>query len=551
MAEDVVELRLTEEQRQFIRRASSDAFPGRAEPPACEAGEAAIARLYTAVGLSRPCFFYADNPVELMQIAFLLQSLASVPHGSKRRELRRSRISLPSADLGWRLVSKLQGRWQQALMKLMAQLDAATLEKLGDDSHRACTQVSYYYQPDVLTTCGSRLGFPTAPALASLYQEVIRDARGRVWECYSRTVAHEFVALAREHTDRPLWRQRPAIEMAIFGADALSVEEMLSDVGQLRSSRLSEQMRQQIMEQIMALRGGPIIGVVKDLEADARSSPLPGKLRRELTNQLQDDLFFEFMSLQDTRCYHERTDGTSALKPASHIAQTARHPTQQTLDACSNPIYLLNWGSWLLDELCIWKAAENMHGPGLYNHRLTDLLNDFLLLKSSGFAYIFGSRAVFVCPNPVRTHFGDREDLHHWDEPAVQFADGSNFHFWRGIFVSKERREQFKKLNVKLIEQERNIEIRRVLIERYGTSRYLEETGAVLISKDSCGVLYRKELAGDEPLVMVRVKNSTKEPDGTWKHYYLRVPPHIRSAKEAVAWTFDIQPQDYRPEKQT
>ena len=32
--------------------------------------------------------------------------------------------------------------------------------------------------------------------------------------------------------------------------------------------------------------------------------------------------------------------------------------------------------------------------------------------------------------------------------------------------------------------------------------------------------------------------NSTPEPDGTRRTYFLRVPPQMRTAREAVAWTF-------------
>jgi hypothetical protein len=46
---------------------------------------------------------------------------------------------------------------------------------------------------------------------------------------------------------------------------------------------------------------------------------------------------------------------------------------------------------------------------------------------------------------------------------------------------------------------------------------------------------------------MVEVRNSTPEPDGIHKHYWLRVPPHIGSAREAVAWTFGLSAGDYAP----
>jgi len=75
---------------------------------------------------------------------------------------------------------------------------------------------------------------------------------------------------------------------------------------------------------------------------------------------------------------------------------------------------------------------------------------------------------------------------------------------------------------------------------------------------------------------MVRVLNSTPEPDGImsrdeaiaifgdaakfaiaapkssrWKEYMIRVPPHVRKAHEAVAWTFNLGANEYHPALET
>ena len=85
------------------------------------------------------------------------------------------------------------------------------------------------------------------------------------------------------------------------------------------------------------------------------------------------------------------------------------------------------------------------------------------------------------------------------------------------------------------------------MIDRYEVSRYLNESGAQLIAEDECGKLYRKRMNGDEDIAMVEVKNSTAEPDGTFRTYYLRVPPTVQTPREAVAWTFHLEPDDYVP----
>ncbi len=99
---------------------------------------------------------------------------------------------------------------------------------------------------------------------------------------------------------------------------------------------------------------------------------------------------------------------------------------------------------------------------------------------------------------------------------------------------------------VELIRAEQNTEIRRIMIDRYGQSRYLLDSGAKLIHEDDWGQLYRAEMEDDEPLVMVKVVNSTPEPTGEYKDYFLRVPPDCRTALEAVAWTFAKAPDQYK-----
>jgi hypothetical protein len=54
----------------------------------------------------------------------------------------------------------------------------------------------------------------------------------------------------------------------------------------------------------------------------------------------------------------------------------------------------------------------------------------------------------------------------------------------------------------------------------------------------------------DEPLVVVKVENSTPEPDGSRKLYFLTVPPDMKTCKQAVAWTFNKDGKDYNPEQE-
>jgi hypothetical protein len=99
---------------------------------------------------------------------------------------------------------------------------------------------------------------------------------------------------------------------------------------------------------------------------------------------------------------------------------------------------------------------------------------------------------------------------------------------------------------------ETNAELRRVYFERLGYERVLREARAVQKSQDRYGTLYHiPTVAGAEPLALVAVDNATPEPDGSVKRYVLRVPPTVKTARAAVAWTFDVPVGDYAPGVQT
>ncbi|MFC4912632.1 DUF6745 domain-containing protein [Actinomadura gamaensis] len=160
-------------------------------------------------------------------------------------------------------------------------------------------------------------------------------------------------------------------------------------------------------------------------------------------------------------------------------------------------------------------------------------------------------RLVIVSERPSELHRDEPGRLHRGDGPALAFPDGLALHAWRGMPIPPGFVSSLGGLTAERIGLESNAELRRVMLEIFGYDRYLAETGAEPLHRDETGVLWRIDLAGDEPVVMVEVVNSTPEPDGAYRQYYLRVPPSTRTAREGVAWTFGVDAADYNPLKQT
>jgi len=96
-----------------------------------------------------------------------------------------------------------------------------------------------------------------------------------------------------------------------------------------------------------------------------------------------------------------------------------------------------------------------------------------------------------------------------------------------------------------------NVELRRVMLDRFGLNRFLAEAGATVRDEDHDAGGNRQlvcvELPGDEPLVCVVVRCPS-----TARRYLIRVPPATKTCREAVAWTAGFEnAADYKPVQET
>ncbi|MBO0884775.1 MAG: hypothetical protein J2P17_31480, partial [Mycobacterium sp.] len=167
-----------------------------------------------------------------------------------------------------------------------------------------------------------------------------------------------------------------------------------------------------------------------------------------------------------------------------------------------------------------------------------------------------------ICWVSERHHmlsFDDHGRLHCETGPAVAYPDGFAIHAVHGVRVPRYVIEQPHRIDVAGIDEEANAEIRRVMIDRYrhgeevsGAAAYIRDAGGERLDHDErYGTLWRRNVPDDEPIVLVELVNATREPDGNFKRYWLRVPPNMTTAREAVAWSFGFQAQDYAPGVET
>ena len=144
---------------------------------------------------------------------------------------------------------------------------------------------------------------------------------------------------------------------------------------------------------------------------------------------------------------------------------------------------------------------------------------------------------------PCRLKVDEQNRPHCADGPSHEWRDGWKLYHWHGVRLDAQIIEAPHTLTVAQIESEANAEIRRVMIDRYGAARYLKDSGAKAVHELAAdhpvkglrtARLLRKEVPGDETIIMVDLLNSTPEPDGTTKRYQLRVSPHEYGGKSAT-----------------
>jgi len=174
------------------------------------------------------------------------------------------------------------------------------------------------------------------------------------------------------------------------------------------------------------------------------------------------------------------------------------------------------------------------------------------LAKSAGWWIPYDVVAV-VADRPVEIHVDEEGRLHSHTRPAVLYRDGWSYCASHGMKIPEWLIYEPYKLNVQAIDNESNIEIRRVMFDIYGMENYLEDADAELLDKDDnpeVGELY-KVVQQDEDMLLLKVLNSTPENDGTRKVYVLRVPPEMKKAREARAWTFGFSSEEFNPVVET
>jgi hypothetical protein len=162
--------------------------------------------------------------------------------------------------------------------------------------------------------------------------------------------------------------------------------------------------------------------------------------------------------------------------------------------------------------------------------------------------YWLGKEVVLLVRRPKFLAMDAAGLLHNASGKCVEYRDGWGFYAWHEVPVSARIILEPETLTRDDFLQEPNLEIRRIIQERMG-ERFVAELGGRVLDAGTRGTLYEVRLPKDDPEGVARYVQVHDA--STRRTYFLRVPPTVETAAEAVAWTFSLTSEEYHPARES
>lgn len=232
---------------------------------------------------------------------------------------------------------------------------------------------------------------------------------------------------------------------------------------------------------------------------------------------------YKLAGLKEPTNFHFTKSPMDAIRLISEL-----DPKMSKNDILSSTIYGSLGASWL--SFYDFFARE----VGLEVCKKLEGLNE--LAENSGWLNAFEDTVVFQ-ERPIAIKFDDQKRLHCETGPSIEYEDGFAVYSWHGVAIPKEWITEREKLSPKTALTWANVEQRRAACEIVTWAQILRELDAKVIQADDdpmVGTLVEVNLPdiGKEKFLKVLC--------GTGREFAIPVPPNMKTALEANAWTFDI-----------
>lgn len=211
----------------------------------------------------------------------------------------------------------------------------------------------------------------------------------------------------------------------------------------------------------------------------------------------------------------------------------------QTLDPSKKKSDILNemcFGSMDISWISFYKYFIEV--VGLELEKITGLLE---LTQHTGWYNAYEDVVVFQ-HRPEYIKMDDTNRLHCENGPAIRYRDGYSVYSWHGTRIPSEWIENKKSLTPEIALTWSNIEQRRCAAEILGWDNVIQQLNSVVIDEDGdpeIGTLLEVDIPEIGREKFLRVKC------GTGRMFCIPVPPNMKTAIEAQAWTWDLTVEDF------
>jgi|ERR671933_2415906 hypothetical protein len=270
------------------------------------------------------------------------------------------------------------------------------------------------------------------------------------------------------------------------------------------------------------------------LDSQLKSKLLINELDNQLKNQLWQQVGRQLYSQLWTQLHNQMLSRSqyrhiSPPRYMQHLGENIR-PLQPT-DNCITTSFAACHCSWY--DFCI--SILNLD----HNQRQWKVLQALVKYCDWIFPY---ERVCFVCDRPIKISLDSQNRLHEEREPAIQFDDGYSLYAYQGVILPEEYGVfSPQKWQAKWILEERNVEVRRVLIKGIGYARICQELQAKKLDYWNEYTLLRIDKADIEPIYLLKMTCPS-----TGRIHVLRTPSNMKSAREAICWVnWGVAPEDF------
>ncbi|HET8846324.1 MAG TPA: hypothetical protein VFN35_32985 [Ktedonobacteraceae bacterium] len=265
--------------------------------------------------------------------------------------------------------------------------------------------------------------------------------------------------------------------------------------------------------------------IVQDIERCLRQS-LPRELIRRLQERVYRSVYDYVVANQDDKFW---------LEASRHRWQCGAGDLNDYLE---DQIQRGVRGLFYLERSMLWHLCHELYQESELIH--------FARFSEAVYGYRLGASEAWVVQNALRCSFDEHGRLHNEYGACIEFRDGWQIYAWHGVVVPAHVILSPEKLTREDWLTTSDIEVRRVIQEMMPD--FVEQLGGRFLDSGTRGCLYAIDLPGDPEKVAHYVQVSD---NSTGRIYYLRVPPSLTHANEAVAWTFGLSEQEYQPEQET